>query len=775
MADKMPAEGQEVQKVKGIESDEQGLGTSAGVLEASSSAKPLKRGLNGCHDERDSKRRKGTAPIKEEFLMHHGGSESTTNQGARNDDNAEASHHVDRQPSDNNTTRQKSRGQNKNRKFEPVAEEVGLCPSRSTFSEFSPELCSFGSKCRFEHDLRKYLEAKADNLSTFDGLCPAYEDTGSCQFGWKCRFIASHSEEVLCEDERLEWRLKTQVLPAGVAPSYTSNNIDTEERIKLTRKKFPTPKSDKYLRDLEEFAERTQHDRSGVQAANNQDRNSSSPEPENGFADANAPVSPHKLETRSAYVESPFLPSEKRRLYFGPETPVLAPLTTQGNLPFRRLCVSLGASFTYSEMAMSLPLLQGHKPEWALIKAHSSEQRPPQFKSRPPNVVYDYDQSSDLRFSAQISASKVWTAVKAAEVLTTLLPNGLRTIDLNCGCPIDLVFREGAGSGLMNNPNKLSKMILGMNSVSGATPITCKIRMGTKDNHPTAQKLVERLLLGSREKGGNSSPSGVAAITLHGRSRQQRYTKEANWSYIAQTADFLKELEQSRAIRNGDVIPKPTPESDLISSITQAYHDQLDTIHAPDPRDLSPAATASNPTSPPSGPPPLFFLGNGDIYSPQHYHNHLASTSCHSLMIARGALIKPWIFSELSNPNTQDMGPTDPSSSERLEHISNFVKFGLAHWGSDARGVSTTRRFLLEHLSFTHRYVPVGLLEYLPPELNDRAPRFRARNDMEQVLASEDVRDWVKISEMYLGKMEEGFKFTPKHKSNSFEGVEGQG
>ena len=323
----------------------------------------------------------------------------------------------------------------------------------------------------------------------------------------------------------------------------------------------------------------------------------------------------------------------------------------------------------------------------------------------------------------------------------------------------------------MNSPNKLSKIIHGMNTVSGNVPITCKIRMGTKDNHPTAQKLVERLVLGSRERGGNSPPSGVAAITLHGRSRQQRYTRSADWDYISQTSGLVAHLNESRQTADSTILPPPTPESDLISSITQTMHDQTDTIHSPDPRDQAPLPDSS--TADTTSSPPLYFLGNGDIYSPHHYHTHLSATNCHSLMLARGALIKPWLFTELQSPNTQDMGLTDPRSSERLELVKRFVANGLEHWGSDTRGIATTRKFLLDWLSFTHRYVPVGLLEVLPAELNDRAPRFRARDEMEQLLASEDVRDWIKISEIFLGRTEDGFRFTPKHKSNAFVEAEG--
>lgn len=132
-------------------------------------------------------------------------------------------------------------------------------------------------------------------------------------------------------------------------------------------------------------------------------------------------------------------------------------------------------------------------------------------------------------------------------------------------------------------------------------------------------------------------------------------------------------------------------------------------------------------------------------------------------MIGRGALIKPWCFKEFEEKSLWDI-----SATERLDYYREFVNYGLEHWGSDDTGVETTRRFFLEWLSFTHRYVPVGLLEVLPPKINNRPPAYRGRNELETLLASDKSSDWVTITEMFLGKVPEGFLFVPKHKANAY-------
>lgn len=702
--------------------------------------------------------RAGYAAIKPEFLVLS--APRVDPSAVANDDAAEQAHREG--GDDRDRGKRRERGQNKARKFHFAKDGVKLCNSMVLIPReglFASAVCEFavgsnrrwngrgakgkGAKgkngngkgaepepepeedgvkkegdgeggeggerqlCGFTHVLRDYLKSKKEDI---DGVCPVWEQRGWCASGWRCRWLRSHSREeengelVLVVDEERKKayeaaaaeQLKAKIAASKVVKGANDdrpqewekevpvggfddpygecvNSIPMSVKIALRKNQFPMKKSEVYNKFLQE--QKSERDVGG---------------------DIN--------DDRASFVEEPLRPEEKRRLYIGRETPLLAPLTTTGNMPFRRLCSSLGAALTYSEMAMSLPLLQGQKPEWALLKAHSTELP---------------------HFGAQICGNKPETVIRATEALCSLFPSassarhGLSLVDLNCGCPIDLVFKQGGGSALLDNQGKLLKMLSGMNYVSGETPITVKLRMGCRDNHPTAKKLVQKLY----DRGC------VQAITLHGRSRQQRYTRSADWGYIAETAA-------------------------LINSLKAASAAAVDTAAQKEARDKL----------------PVYLVGNGDCYSHIDYYSGIEQSGADSVMVARGALIKPWIFEEIAAGQY-----LDKTATERLGYVRDFARYGLECWGADELGVATTRRFLLEYLGFSYRYVPVGILETLPPRIQDRPPQWRGRNELETLLGSGDYRDWIKITEMFLGKAPEDFYFTPKHKSNAYEGIEAEG
>ncbi|KAJ5961353.1 uncharacterized protein N7479_008503 [Penicillium vulpinum] len=649
-------------------------------------------------------RDRGIAPIKAEYRIQITPKPRPADETSP-DDAAEAAPHDDRDGGKKDKGKKKKKGQNTNRSYGTSNDSKGLCSTRMFANEFAAEECQYGETCRFEHDLRVYLkDHKREDLTTLGNMCPSYEALGKCYSGWKCRMVGSHSTERENEDGKKELILlenaermeKARPRVAHATPDGIVNIISNEDKISLMRRREDTPRADAYTKWATEVSaelEKAIHQRSTVREKGE-------------LVEPNEQAKIDIQENRAQFLEPPFMPSEKRRIYFGPETPVLAPLTTQGNMPFRRLCGDLGAQFTYSEMAMSMPLIQGSKSEWTLLKAHESEMAPPTVIPGE-NIVQGYDNSKDFKFGAQIAANKPWQALKATEVLSKFTPN-LRVIDLNCGCPIELVFRDGAGSALLDHHSKLEKMIRGMNTVSQEIPITVKIRMGTKDNQPTAQKLVERMVLGGYE-------SSVLDLG-----------PPADWGYISDCAALIKRLNKKQ---------------DALS----------DTIREPDARHM------------PNG-GKTYFIGNGDCYSHTDYDDHVNNAGVDSVMVARGALIKPWIFEEIQTGQY-----LDKSATERLSYIEKFVKYGLQAWGSDEHGVGTTRRFLLEWLSFTYRYVPIGLLEYLPPNIQDRPPAWRGRNELETLMGSGNYKDWIKITEIFLGPAPDTFKFEPKHKSNSYE------
>jgi len=150
--------------------------------------------------------------------------------------------------------KKKQKGQNKERRFGSWGDSIKLCNSRAHYPEFSPGECKFGEKCKMGHDLRKYLkEGKRADMITFNGICPIFEVYGKCPAGWKCRFVGSHSEEVLNDDGKLELILKED--PSKMDTDLgIFNVVGPEAKMDLSRRKIDLKKSDQYNEWMEKEA-----------------------------------------------------------------------------------------------------------------------------------------------------------------------------------------------------------------------------------------------------------------------------------------------------------------------------------------------------------------------------------------------------------------------------------------------------------------------------------------------------------------------------------------
>jgi len=229
----------------------------------------------------------------------------------------------------------------------------------------------------------------------------------------------------------------------------------------------------------------------------------------------------------------------------------LAPMAMGGNLPYRRLCRQYGAVRTCSEMVLAHKLVKGG--ERPLLRHHDSE----------------------TDFGVQLTGNRPEVMVEAAGIA---VDHGARFIDLNFGCPIDMVCRRGAGAALLKRPGRLADMVAAVRAATDL-PLSVKIRLGYSEDRINCVKVA---LL--------AQEAGADAVTVHGRTRAQRYRQSARW--------------------------------DLIEEVAQAL-----TIPV---------------------------IGNGDLLTPWDLQRRRRETSLTSFLVARGALIKPWIFRELAEDRPLD-------------------------------------------------------------------------------------------------------------------------
>lgn len=222
---------------------------------------------------------------------------------------------------------------------------------------------------------------------------------------------------------------------------------------------------------------------------------------------------------------------------------ILAPMAGVTDQPFRLLCREQGCGLLYTEMVSAKAILYKNRNTQELLKV-CGEERPVavQLFGSDPEIV--------------------------GEIAHQIEDGPYDIIDINMGCPVPKIVNNGEGSALMKQPKQveaiLSSMVKRVNK-----PVTVKVRKGFDEQHVNAVEIARI-----------AESCGVAAVAVHGRTREQFYSGRADWDIIRQVKEAVK-------------IP---------------------------------------------------VIGNGDIFTPQDARQMLEETGCDGLMLARGARGNPWLF-----------------------------------------------------------------------------------------------------------------------------------
>lgn len=380
--------------------------------------------------------------------------------------------------------REKLRGQNKARPppFK-VSRELTLCPWIADQSVDRPERNCSNPRCTFLHDRKEYLKIRPEDIGT---ECYIFNLTGKCPRGLSCRMGSRHLTEDgfnIIDKEKLEEYSK--------CPPPTKNHLSKELQNKLRKHKYIFAKAEAIVKANGPSKRKTQLPSSNNKIEDKNDTkldvpvdisgNSNNEKADKSILDnvndeeAKTDVSDCNIlqqsnELKLGPVDDSDLiklrQSEKKMIDWKGKI-LLSPLTTVGNLPFRRICKEYGADITCGEMALAPKILKGAQEEWALVKRHESE---------------------DI-FGVQLCGNNPGVLTRCAQLLNHEI--SVDYIDLNLGCPIDLIYRTGGGSGMLNRLNVLETVVKSVSQVLDI-PLSVKTRTGVYMDKPIAHNLMPK-------------------------------------------------------------------------------------------------------------------------------------------------------------------------------------------------------------------------------------------------------------------------------------------
>ena len=273
----------------------------------------------------------------------------------------------------------------------------------------------------------------------------------------------------------------------------------------------------------------------------------------------------------------------------------LAPMEDVTDIGFRMLCKRYGASMVYTEFVSAEALVRSVKSTVSKLTI-SDEERP---------------------VGIQIHGRDVESMVDAAKIVEDQAHPDV--IDINFGCPVKKVAGKGAGAGMLQNVPLL--LDITRNVVKAVnTPVTVKTRLGWNNDSLIIRELAEQL-----------QDCGIQALTIHGRTRAQMYTGEADWTLI------------------GEVKKNPR-------------------IHIP-------------------------IIGNGDITSPEDTKRAFEEYGVDAVMIGRATFGRPWIFKEIRD--YLDGREPDPTLdfNRKLDILEEQLRINVERV-DEYRGILHTRRHL---------------------------------------------------------------------------------
>jgi tRNA-dihydrouridine synthase B len=271
---------------------------------------------------------------------------------------------------------------------------------------------------------------------------------------------------------------------------------------------------------------------------------------------------------------------------------LLAPMEDVSDPPFRAVCKENGADLMYTEFISSEGLIRDA------------------IKSRQKLDIFDYEKPIGI----QIFGGDEEAMSMATSIVNATQPD---LVDINFGCPVKKVVTKGAGAGVLKDVDLMVRLT---ESVVKATdlPVTVKTRLGWDESSKNIEEVAERL-----------QDVGIKALSIHGRTRQQMYKGEADWSLIAKV--------------------KNNPRINI----------------------------------------PIF--GNGDIDSPQKALEYKNRYGVDGLMIGRAAIGYPWIFNEIKHYfETGEILPP-PNLDDRVETAKKHLKFSV-EWKGEKLGIFEMRR-----------------------------------------------------------------------------------